>query len=202
MIGLARLQNIQECVTDVIEHGVAGDLIETGVWRGGASIFMRAILKAYGDTGRKAWVANSFEGIPMPNPEKYPADAAEENKNAFYKFDQLAPSVEQVRENFARYNLLDNQVSFLKGRFRETFPTIPATQRFCRHPPGWRPVRVHMDAITVLYPKLSVGGYCLVDDYGGIPACRAAVDEYRSRNRLKEPIQSVDRSCIFWQKAE
>jgi O-methyltransferase len=52
-----------------------------------------------------------------------------------------------------------------------------------------------------LYPKLSVGGYCLIDDYGGIPACRAAVDEYRSRNGINEPIQSVDRSCVFWQKA-
>ncbi len=84
MIGLERLQNIQECVTGVIKQGVAGDLIETGVWRGGASIFMRAILKAYGDTGREVWVADSFEGIPKPDPKKYPADAAEERKSAFY----------------------------------------------------------------------------------------------------------------------
>ena len=61
MIGLKRLQNIQECVTGAMERGVAGDLIESGVWRGGACIFMRAILKAYGDTGRKVWVADSFE---------------------------------------------------------------------------------------------------------------------------------------------
>ena len=84
----------------MIERQVAGDLIETGVWRGGASIFMRSILKAFGDTGRRVWVADSFEGIPKPDPKNYPADAAEERKGAFYKFDQLAVSQEQVRENF------------------------------------------------------------------------------------------------------
>jgi O-methyltransferase len=201
MIGLDRLQNIQECVTGVIKQGVAGDLIETGVWRGGASIFMRAILKAYGDTERKVWVADSFEGIPKPDPKKYPADAAEERKSAFYKFDQLAVSEEQVRENFARYGLLDAQVCFLKGWFRDSLPTIPATQRFAVIRLDGDLYESTWDAITALYPKLSVGGYCLVDDYGGIPACRSAIDEYRSRNGIHEPIQSVDRSCIFWQKA-
>ena len=200
MIGLKRLQNIQDCVTDVIEKGVPGDLIETGVWRGGASIFMRAILKAHGDTARKMWVADSFEGLPKPDPKNYPADAAEERKDAFYKFDQLAVSEEKVRANFARYGLLDDQVTFLKGWFRDTLPTIPATQRFAIIRLDGDLYESTWDAITALYPKLSVGGYCLIDDYGGIPACRAAVDEYRSQNGINEPIQSVDRSCVFWQK--
>ena len=37
-----------------------GDLIETGVWRGGATIFMRGVLKAHGVTDRTVWVADSF----------------------------------------------------------------------------------------------------------------------------------------------
>jgi len=64
MIGIPRLDNLQQCVEDVIAHRVAGDLIETGVWRGGAAIFMRALLKAYGVTDRTVWVADSFEGLP------------------------------------------------------------------------------------------------------------------------------------------
>jgi O-methyltransferase len=196
-----RLQNIQECVTGAMERGVAGDLIESGVWRGGACIFMRAILKAYGDTGRKVWVADSFEGIPKPDPKSYPADAAEERPDAFYKFDQLAVSEEQVRENFARYGLLDDQVCFLKGWFRDTLPTIPATQRFAVIRLDGDLYESTWDALTGLYPKLSAGGYCLIDDYGGIPACRSAVEDYRSRNGIHEPVQWVDRSCIFWQRA-
>jgi O-methyltransferase len=52
MVGLRRLDNLQFCITDVLRREVPGDLIETGVWRGGASIFMRGVLKAYRDTGR------------------------------------------------------------------------------------------------------------------------------------------------------
>ncbi len=202
MIGLQRLENIQTCVADVIERGVAGDLIETGVWRGGACIFMRAILKAYGETGRTVWVADSFEGVPKPNPDKYAADAVEERTEAFYKFDQLAVSEEQVRENFARYDLLDAQVRFLKGWFRDTLPTIPSAQRFAVIRLDGDLYESTWDALTGLYPKLSAGGYCLIDDYGGIPACRNAVEDYRSREGIHEPVQSVDRTGVFWQKAE
>src|SRR5437762_1174972 len=48
MIGLKRLDNLQFCIEDVLARGVPGDLMETGVWRGGASIFMRGVLKAHG----------------------------------------------------------------------------------------------------------------------------------------------------------
>src|SRR5208283_546451 len=71
MLPAARLDNLQACVIDTIEQGVPGDLIETGVWRGGATIFMRAVLKAYGDRQRTVWVADSFQGFPKPNPRRY-----------------------------------------------------------------------------------------------------------------------------------
>ena len=58
MIGVARLDNIRYCVEEVLRAGVPGDLIETGVWRGGATIFMRGILKAYGVNDRNVWVAD------------------------------------------------------------------------------------------------------------------------------------------------
>ena len=66
MIGLKRLDNLQSCVEQVLRDGIPGDLIETGVWRGGACILMRAILQAYGDTARTVWVADSFAGLPPP----------------------------------------------------------------------------------------------------------------------------------------
>ena len=77
MIGLKRLDNLEECITSVIRDGVPGDLIETGVWRGGAAIFMRGVLAAYGDLHRVVWVADSFEGLPKPDPAMYPADAGD-----------------------------------------------------------------------------------------------------------------------------
>lgn len=72
MIGLRRLNNLQFCVEDALERRVPGDLIETGVWRGGACIFMRAILKAHGVADRVVWLADSFAGLPKPDPNRYP----------------------------------------------------------------------------------------------------------------------------------
>jgi O-methyltransferase len=121
MIGLKRLANIRTCVEAVLDAGIPGDLIETGVWRGGATIFMRAILKARGVADRLVWVADSFAGLPPPDTEHYPHDEG----ITLHRFPQLAVSLERVQENFRRYGLLDEQVRFLKGWFRDTLPSAP-----------------------------------------------------------------------------
>src|SRR5258706_9677429 len=121
MVGQARLDNIERCVEEALRDGIRGDLIETGVWRGGSTILMRAILKARGDMNRRVWVADSFEGLPPPNAERYPADAG----HTFHLADDLAISIDQVKSNFDRYGLLDEQVVFLKGWFLDTLPTAP-----------------------------------------------------------------------------
>ena len=74
MIGLKRLDNLERCVVRVLTDGVPGELVETGVWRGGATIFMRGVLKAYGVKDRTVWAADSFEGLPRPDASRHPAD--------------------------------------------------------------------------------------------------------------------------------
>src|SRR5262249_28399950 len=110
MVGMQRLENVGHCVRTLIEDEVPGDFIETGVWRGGTTIFMRAMLKAYGITDRTVWVADSFEGLPPPNEARYPQDAGDK----LHTIPFLAVSVDQVKANFAKYDLLDEQVQFLK----------------------------------------------------------------------------------------
>ena len=77
MVGLDRLTNLQACIEEVLADEVPGDFIETGVWRGGASMFMRGVLKAHGVKDRVVVVADSFEGLPDPDIERYPADQRE-----------------------------------------------------------------------------------------------------------------------------
>src|SRR4051794_2410761 len=74
MIGRDRLANVRTCLEDILSRQVPGDLIETGVWRGGAAIYMRAILNAWGITDRRVCLADSFEGLPPPDLEHFPAD--------------------------------------------------------------------------------------------------------------------------------
>jgi O-methyltransferase len=195
MIGLRRLNNLETCVTDVIRRGVPGDLIETGVWRGGASIFMRAVLKAYGETQRTVWVADSFQGLPRPNLARYPADAGIDT----WKNSRLAIPLEEVRENFRRYGLLDEQVRFLPGWFRDTLPSAPIERLSILRLDGDLYESTH-DSLTNLYPKLSPGGYVIIDDYG-IPCCKAAVEDYRALHKIPEPVQTIDRYGAFWRRA-
>ncbi len=197
MIGLKRLDNLQYCVEDVLANDVPGDLIETGVWRGGATIFMRAILKAYGVEDRHVWVADSFEGLPPPDSKKYPHDSGD----VFYTFEELAVSLDQVKANFERYGLLDGQVRFLKGWFRDTLPEAPIEKLAVLRLDGDL-YESTMDALASLYPKLSVGGYLIVDDYGAVPACRQAVHDYRESQGISDEILPVDWTGVFWQRTE
>ena len=126
MIGSARLRNLRELTERTIADRIPGDYIETGVWRGGACILMRGVLAAHGVTDRKVIVADSFEGLPKPDAEKYPAD----KRDRLFAFEELAVSLDQVRANFETYDLLDEQVVFLKGFFKDTLPTLAANARF------------------------------------------------------------------------
>src|SRR3954465_13281993 len=144
MIGMRRLDNIQELVTDVLATGTPGDLIETGVWRGGSTIFMRGILKAHGVTDRSVWVADSFEGFPTTEEQGASARSFSSSEmgavRGYFHGDREAyapefrasldrmmegASLNDVRDRFDRYGLLDEQVKFLPGWFRDTFPAAP-----------------------------------------------------------------------------
>ncbi len=203
MIGLTRLDNLQSCIEGVLTSQVPGDLIETGVWRGGATIFMRAVLQAYGVEDRRVWVADSFEGLPPPDPEKYPQDKTDliQADSALHTYEELAVSLEQVQSNFARYGLLDSQVEFLSGWFRDTLPEAPIERLALVRLDGDM-YESTMDALVNLYPKLSIGGYLIVDDYGALPTCRQAVHDYRETHGVREKIEAIDWSGAFWRRAE
>jgi hypothetical protein len=194
MIGHKRLDNLQICVETVIREGVEGDLIETGVWRGGACILMRAILAAHGIEDRKVYVADSFEGLPEPNPEKFPADKSDQLHLQRY----LAVSQEEVANNFRKYGLLDDSVVFLKGWFKDTLPNAPIKKLAILRFDGDM-YESTMDVLTNLYPKLSKGGFCIIDDYWW-PACRKAVDEFRKENEIVSEMKAVDWNATYWRK--
>jgi hypothetical protein len=195
MIGLKRLANLRACVDSVIDEDIPGDLIETGVWRGGATIFMRAILKAHGVTDRLVWVADSFAGLPTPDVARFPFDEG----ITLHQFPQLAVSLENVRENFHRYGLLDDQVRFLKGWFRDTLPAAPIRRLAVLRLDGDL-YESTIQALDALYPKLSPGGYLIVDDYGNVDACRQAVHDYRAKHHITETIERIDWGGAYWRR--
>lgn len=194
MIGLKRMANVRFCVESVLADGVPGDLIETGAWRGGSTIYMRAILKAYGDTGRTVWVADSFEGLPAFD-GRFEADAGDQHHTRH----ELAISVDSVKDNFRRYDLLDEQVKFLVGWFSDTLPTAPIEQLAVLRLDGDM-YSSTMDALDALYDKVSPGGYVIVDDYGAVPACAQAIEDFRTARGITVPMETIDWAGVFWRK--
>ncbi len=195
MIGTKRLDNVVDaCVAAVLED-VPGDFIETGVWRGGTTILMRGVLHALGDTDRDVWVADSFEGLPVPDAEAYPADAGIDWSHV----EVLKVGADAVRANFERYGLLDERVHFLEGWFCDTLPDAPIGPISVLRLDGDL-YQSTMDALVSLEPKVSPGGFVLVDDYGGWEPCRAAVDDYRAEHGITAPIHEVDWTGVWWRK--
>jgi Macrocin-O-methyltransferase (TylF) len=188
MIGFQRLDSLQHCVEDVLQENIPGDLIETGVWRGGASIFMRALLKVHGVTDRKVYVADSFEGFPEPARSHLPEARA----------DYLSVSLETVQKNFKRLGMLDDQVEFVKGWFSDTLPGLADRT--------WALIRLDgdlydstMDALVNLYPGLSPGGFVIIDDYS-VHMCRDAVNDFRAAQGIEDEIHEIDWTGVYWRK--
>jgi hypothetical protein len=192
MIGLKRLRNFRTLIQQAIEDGVAGDIFEAGVWRGGASILARAVLRAAEDTTRRVFLADSFEGLPPPNPA-FPQDA---NSN-LHDHRELAVPLETVKANFAKFDLLDDRVVFLKGWFRDTLPTAPVTQLAVLRLDGDM-YESTMDSLTHLFDKVSPGGWVIIDDYF-IPACKAAVSDFFGARSLKPDIIPIDGMGVHFQ---
>ena len=198
MIGDKRLSSLRKMCEQVIQNNIPGDFIETGVWRGGACILMRAVLKAHDDTKRIVWCADSFEGLPKPNLKKYPKDSGIAGE--LHKFEYLSVSLEKVESHFSKYGLLDNQVRFLKGWFKDTLPQAPIEKLAILRLDGDM-YESTIQALDALYDKLSTGGFLIVDDFGVIIECHKAIYDFRQAHSITDEIQIIDSSGIYWKKS-
>jgi O-methyltransferase len=195
MIGMQRLTSLQRCVETVLADDIPGDLIECGVWRGGACILMRAVLAAYQDETRCVWLADSFAGLPRPDTANYKADK-------WHRLDLfgsiLAVPETEVRANFQRYGLLDDQVRFLPGWFKDTLHDAPIDRLAVLRLDGDL-YESTTQALDALYPRLSPGGFCIIDDYNMV-VCRQAVTDYRAKNGISAEIVDIDGIGVLWRK--
>jgi O-methyltransferase len=196
MVGILRIENVRELAQRVLDLSIPGDFIETGVWRGGCCILLRGVLAANGIDDRTIYVADSFEGLPPPDVITFPQDTGSQ----LHRIAELAVPLETVKANFDRYGLLDDQVVFLKGFFSETLPALDAGPFALIRLDGDMYESTYV-ALKALYPKLSPGGFVIIDDYGAIEACRTAVTDYRSELGITDEMHQVDWTAVYWQKA-
>jgi O-methyltransferase/8-demethyl-8-(2,3-dimethoxy-alpha-L-rhamnosyl)tetracenomycin-C 4'-O-methyltransferase len=194
MIGARRMQNVRSECERVLGEGVPGDFMEAGIWRGGASMMMRAVLKAYGIADRRVFAADSFAGFPTP------AASSPDFGFELVGHPDFAIPLHEVKAAFARYGLLDEQVVFLEGLFKDTLPGAPVEALAVLRLDGdmYESTR---DCLEHLYHKLSPGGALIVDDYFLFETQRQAVDEFRAAHGIEEAIVQVDHFGGYWIKS-
>lgn len=195
MIGEARLVHLQQAITHILQRRVPGDLVEAGAWRGGACIYMRACLDVLGCRDRIVYACDAFDaGFPAPD-AKYPVDADSQLHTRQY----FKTSNQRVREYVKCYGYDDAQLQLVPGYFAETLPTLPVRSLALLRLDGdlyesnWTP-------LNLLYDKVSVGGYVIVDDYHVIVNTQMAVDDFRRARRIEEPLCQYDWASAYWVK--
>lgn len=190
MIGWRRMRHLRDECERVIREGVPGDLLEAGVWRGGAAIMMRAVLHAYALSDRQVIAADTFSGMPG---DTDPKDSA-----AFLRDQSIfAVPLDEVKTAFYRYGLLDDRVVFLKGRFEATLPSAPTERLAVLRLDGDTYASAHC-TLHALYDKVSPGGSIILDDYFLFGDNKRAVDDFRAERGITDPIVRIDDYGGYW----
>jgi len=192
MVGIRRLENLRDLTQRALDEHIPGHFIETGVWRGGCCILIRAILAANDIRDRNVYVADSFKGLPPPT-------STQDAGDIHYTFPQLAVTEAEVRANFEKYKLLDDQVLFVSGFFQDTLKLLNVAPFALLRLDGDMYESTYT-ALEHLFPRLSVGGFVIVDDYGAIPNCARAVTDYRAKHHITDPLNGIDWTGVWWQR--
>ncbi len=197
LLGPEALTSLRNCARQAIWLRVPGDFMECGSWRGGACILMRAVQNAMGaGTRRRTWVVDSFAGLPQPDRQTGLVDAV---LHAFLQeTGSFAVSLEEVQANFARYGLLDEGVQFLPGWFADTLPGWQGQLALLRLDGDWYDSTY--TALENLYDKVSWGGFVIIDDYHPVIGAYDAVNDFRRKREINDPMVQVDHQIHFWRK--
>ena len=191
LLSKSQLDLIETAIVTVERNKVPGDLIEAGIWRGGAVIFMRAMLDAYQIKKRRIFAADSFAGIPLNT--RVRGDPVDQWR------DRWAASLDDVKGNIRRFGMLDDRIEFVVGFFADTLGSL-ANERFAV-------ARLDSDSydsvetsLEHLYPRLSKGGVLIIDDWH-LVGCRQAVEDYRARHGIFDAVEVVDGNG-YWIKTQ
>lgn len=211
MVGFKRLCNVHNLLDHIRENNIDGDFIETGVWKGGVCIFIAEYIRLY-KMDKKIYVADSFDGLPRPNMDNYHFNTEDielygEFNNSF-KLGHLNDAgrlnifhipIEEVKDNFKLFNLLNENVVFIKGWFKDSLKNNKNIKKLSMIRLDGDLYSSTMDVLNNLYDNLSKGGFVIVDDYG-LYRCKQAVDEFRNKNNINDDIQEIDGCGVFWLK--
>lgn len=193
MIGMSRMNQLHDALDQIRLKNVEGDIVETGIWRGGAVIFISTYLTIYGMTDRIIYGCDSFEGLPTPE-EKYPEDRGDTHST----IEILAVSKEEVENNFKKYNLSTSNIKLVKGWFEDTLPKLPVEKIAILRLDGDM-YSSTIVALNSLFPKVAKGGIVIVDDFS-LHGARKALYDYFELHSYSYEVIDIDGTGAYFVK--
>jgi cephalosporin hydroxylase len=103
-----------------------------------------------------------------------------------------------VRDAFARFDLLDDRVTFLQGPPSRTLANA-SIDAVALLRVGSRDADDIRAVLDVLYDRVAPGGFVVIDAYGAAD-CQAAVDGFRSERSVGAPLARIDWTGAAWRK--
>jgi O-methyltransferase len=193
-----QLIHLAGLVDNVMAENVGGDLVECGVWRGGASFLMADRLRRASVRDRKVWLFDSFEGLPPAEQIDGPRamEYGKHTENPWY-LDNCRASLEEVQQSANELGL-SSYTELVKGWFDQTLPAhrsrvgpIAILQLDCD---WYSSVRCCLDN---LYDQVAPGGYVVVDDYYTWDGCAVAVHQFLGDRGLSHPLWGAHNRVFF-----
>lgn len=197
MTSYERLWTTLMACKHVIDNDIEGDFVECGVWRGGNALLAAAIFKRY-QCKKNVYLFDTFEGMTNPSSEDREyrgGDASAMLQAASKREDNIwcIASIDDVKNNFRKANLLDDNIFFVKGDVGETLDdktNLPERISVLRLDTDW--YESTRKELEILYPRLSIGGSLMIDDYGHWAGSRQATDEYFADKPHRPFLQCID----------
>ncbi|MDJ0847544.1 MAG: TylF/MycF/NovP-related O-methyltransferase [Myxococcota bacterium] len=202
LLGPEKLFSLISSVRYVVRHGVPGDLVECGVFRGGAVMAAALTLESLGVRDRSLFLYDTFSGMTRPTEQDY---GLVDEPDALRDFERLQTgpdssdwvraSLEEVRRNVAGVPYPSDRFVFVPGKVEDTLPgRMPDRVAILRLDTDWYDSTRH--EMQHLFPRLVPGGILIVDDYYNWAGNRRAVDEYLEREGIPIFLGKVARSAV------
>lgn len=195
-----RLFALYEALVYIVKHKIPGDIVECGVYKGMTPLFAAATLGRLGDTGRKIFLYDTYEGMPPAGPEDIEmisgksAEALKRERGDKPYSDYSRASIEEVRNNISGVKYPQENFVFVKGLVEKTIPgTMPQQIALLRLDTDWYESTYH--ELKHLYPRVSARGVLIVDDYGHWAGAKKAVDLYFKETGQPIFLSRVDYTC-------
>jgi O-methyltransferase len=203
MTSKERIFALRKSVEYIVKHEIPGAIVECGVWKGGSMMAIARTLLESGNHERVLYLFDTFEGMPEPSDidrsfqgegASYLLERSSKESSPVWAFSPLA----EVKQNMQSTGYDEKKVIFVRGNIEETVPLhAPDQIALLRLDTDWYESTFH--ELTHLFPRLSIGGVLIIDDYGHWKGARAAVDRYLAEHNVKVLLARIDytgRMCV------